>query len=182
MIFLTQTKCKIRFIYVRFNRKRKKWDKKMSGNLCHQGGIRRLMAKAIQIFHFDYLNPSLTHILWLEILIFLGAIHLVSKRYLCVLWCCSNNFHSYSHSFCTQSWWLSYIKKCRIDQIKSIKKKSSNKKIDIKVKHRTGWSHATSCTVGLLRLFPSITGQSLRCDFWGPCIKGKPASTNITFF
>ena len=91
--------------------------------------IRRLMAKAILIFHFDYLNPSLTHILWLEILIFLGAIHLVSKRYLCVLWCCSNNFHSYSHSFCTQSWWLSYIKKCRIDQIKSIKKKSSNKNI-----------------------------------------------------
>ena len=29
--FLTETKCKIRFIYVGFNCKRKKWDKKMSG-------------------------------------------------------------------------------------------------------------------------------------------------------
>ena len=28
-------KCKIRFIYVGFKRKRKKWGKKMSGNLCH---------------------------------------------------------------------------------------------------------------------------------------------------
>ena len=27
--------CKIRFIYVGFNCKRKKWGKKMSGNLCH---------------------------------------------------------------------------------------------------------------------------------------------------
>ena len=35
MIFL---KCKIRFIYVGFNCKRKKWGKKMSENLCHQGG------------------------------------------------------------------------------------------------------------------------------------------------
>ena len=33
MIFLTETKCKIRFIYVGFNCKRKKWGKKMSGNL-----------------------------------------------------------------------------------------------------------------------------------------------------
>ena len=29
------TKCKIRFIYVGFNSKRKKWGKKMDGNLCH---------------------------------------------------------------------------------------------------------------------------------------------------
>ena len=128
------------------------------------------MAKAILIFHFDYLNPSLTHIWWLEILIFLGAIHLVSKRYLCVLWCCSNNFH------------LSYNKKCRIDQMKSRKKKSRNKKVNVKVKHRTGWSHATSCTVGLLRLFPSITWRLPRCDFWGPCIKGKPPPPNIAVF
>ena len=128
------------------------------------------MAKAILIFHFDYLNPSLTHIWWLEILIFLGAIHLVSKRYLCVLWCCSNNFH------------LSYNKKCRIDQMKSRKKKSRNKKVNVKVKHRAGCSHATSCTVGLLRLFPSITWRLPRCDFWGPCIKGKPARTNIAVF
>ena len=38
MIFLTETKCKIRFIYVGVNCKRKKWGKKMSGNYDHQGG------------------------------------------------------------------------------------------------------------------------------------------------
>ena len=32
VIFLTETKCKIRFIYVGFNNKRKKWGRKMSGN------------------------------------------------------------------------------------------------------------------------------------------------------
>ena len=48
MIFL---KCKIRFIYVGFNCKRKKWGKKMSGN--------RQMANAILNFHFDFLTPSL---------------------------------------------------------------------------------------------------------------------------
>ena len=32
VIFLTETKCKARFIYVRFNYKRKKWGKKMDGN------------------------------------------------------------------------------------------------------------------------------------------------------
>ena len=59
MIFL---KCKIRFIYVGFNCKRKKWGKKMSENLCHQGGgVGRLMANAILNFHFDYWHPSLTH-------------------------------------------------------------------------------------------------------------------------
>ena len=38
----------------------------MSGNLCQYGGggvggVRRLMAKTILNFHFDYLTPSLTH-------------------------------------------------------------------------------------------------------------------------
>ena len=37
MIFL---KCKIRFIYVGFNCKRKKWGKKMSGNFAIKGGGR----------------------------------------------------------------------------------------------------------------------------------------------
>ena len=37
--------------------KEKKWGKKVSGNLC-----RRLMAKTILNFHFDYLTPSLRRI------------------------------------------------------------------------------------------------------------------------
>ena len=41
MTFLTETKCKIRFIYV---------------------GVNRLMEKTILNFHFDYLTPSLTYI------------------------------------------------------------------------------------------------------------------------
>ena len=61
MIFLTDTKCKIRFIYVGFNCKRKKWGKKMSGYYDHggEGGVRGLMEKTILYFHFDYLNPPL---------------------------------------------------------------------------------------------------------------------------
>ena len=45
-------------------KKEKKWGKKMSGNLCHQGGGggRRLMAKTILNFHFDYLTTSLTNL------------------------------------------------------------------------------------------------------------------------
>ena len=35
MIFLTETKCKICFIHVGFNCKRKKWGKKKSGNYVH---------------------------------------------------------------------------------------------------------------------------------------------------
>ena len=34
MIFLTETKCEIRFIYVRFNCKRKKGGSKMGGQKC----------------------------------------------------------------------------------------------------------------------------------------------------
>ena len=45
-IFLTETKCKILFIYVGVNCKRKKWGEKM--------------AKTILNFHFDYLIPSLS--------------------------------------------------------------------------------------------------------------------------
>ena len=58
MIFL---KCKIRFIYVGFNCKRKKWGKKMSGNYIDKvrGGVGRLMVKFILNFHFDYWNISL---------------------------------------------------------------------------------------------------------------------------
>ena len=58
MIFL---KCKIRFIYVGFNCKRKKWGKKMSGNFAIKGGgVGRLMANAILNCHFDYLITSLS--------------------------------------------------------------------------------------------------------------------------
>ena len=57
MIFL---KCKIRFIYVGFNCKRKKVGKKNVWKFCHSGwGVRRLMANAILNFHFDFLYPSL---------------------------------------------------------------------------------------------------------------------------
>ena len=60
MIFL---KCKIRFIYVGFNCKRKKWGKKcleiMSIKGGSEGGVRRLMEKSILNFHLDYWNPSL---------------------------------------------------------------------------------------------------------------------------
>ena len=59
VIFLTDTLCKIRFIYVGFNCKEKKWGKKyleiMGGGL----GVRRLMEKSILNFHFDYWNISL---------------------------------------------------------------------------------------------------------------------------
>ena len=67
MISFIGTNCKISFIYVGFNCKRKKVGEKMSGNLCHHGGGggRRLMAKTILNFHFDYyyyLTPSLRRI------------------------------------------------------------------------------------------------------------------------
>ena len=47
---MTFLKCKIRFMYVGFNCKRKKWG----------GRVGRLMANAILNFHFDYPHPSLT--------------------------------------------------------------------------------------------------------------------------
>ena len=58
MIFL---KCKIRFIYVGFNCKRKKWGKKCL-EICaiKGGGVGRLMANTILNFHFDYPHPSLS--------------------------------------------------------------------------------------------------------------------------
>ena len=59
MIFLTETKCKIRFIYVGFNCKRKKWGKKCLEIMSIEGGGRRLMEKSILNFHFDCWNPSL---------------------------------------------------------------------------------------------------------------------------
>ena len=63
VIFLTMTKCKIRFINAGLNCKRKKWGKKMSGNFAIKGGgVGRLMANAVLNFHFDFLNPSLTRI------------------------------------------------------------------------------------------------------------------------
>ena len=62
-IFLTETKCKIRFIYVGVNCKRKKSGVKNVWKFVPlrggEGGGRRLMAKTILDFHFDYLNPSL---------------------------------------------------------------------------------------------------------------------------
>ena len=61
---MTETKCKIRFIYVGFKCKRKKWGKKYLNIMTIKwegggGGIRRLMEKNILNFHFDYLNPPL---------------------------------------------------------------------------------------------------------------------------
>ena len=38
MILLTETKCKIRFIYVRFNFKRRKWGKKLMEISAIKGG------------------------------------------------------------------------------------------------------------------------------------------------
>ena len=67
MIFL---KCKIRFIYVGFNWKRKKGGVKKRLEICaiKGGGGRggRLMANTILNFHFDYWNPSLRQlsVLW----------------------------------------------------------------------------------------------------------------------
>ena len=62
MIFL---KCKIRFIYVGFNCKRKKSGvKKCLEILPLRGGGEPLMANAILNFHFDFLNPSLRSILF----------------------------------------------------------------------------------------------------------------------
>ena len=64
MIFL---KCKIRFIYVGFNCKRKKWSKKCLEICAIKGGggvVGRLMAKTILYFHFDYWNTSLPSREW----------------------------------------------------------------------------------------------------------------------
>ena len=61
VIFLTEIKCKIRLIYVRFNCKRKKRKKWMEISAIKGGeGVRRLMANAIKNFHFVFLNPFLT--------------------------------------------------------------------------------------------------------------------------
>ena len=58
MIFL---KCKIRFIYVGFNCKRKKSGVKNVWKFVPlRGGVGRLMANTILNFHFDYWNPSLS--------------------------------------------------------------------------------------------------------------------------
>ena len=68
MIFLTEAKCKIRFIYVGFNCKRKKWGKKCLEIMTIKGGggVWRLMEKTILNFHFDYLHPSLIITLFSE--------------------------------------------------------------------------------------------------------------------
>ena len=53
VIFFTETKCKICFIYVGFNCKRKKWGKKRDGNYVHSKGGRggpTLNGK----FHFEF--------------------------------------------------------------------------------------------------------------------------------
>ena len=66
MIFLTETKCKIRFIYVGFNCKRQKWGKKCLEIMTIKGGGaggQTPNGKTILNFHFDYLNPSLSHLL-----------------------------------------------------------------------------------------------------------------------
>ena len=59
---MTFLKCKIRFIYVGFNYKRKKIGVKKCLEILPLrggGGVGPLMANAILNFHFDFLNPSL---------------------------------------------------------------------------------------------------------------------------
>ena len=56
-IFFTETKCKIRFVYVRFNCKRKKWGKKWM-EICAIEGGSDAMANAILKFQF-FLEYSL---------------------------------------------------------------------------------------------------------------------------
>ena len=60
-LYLTETKCKIRFIYVGFNCKRKKSGVKKCLEICaiKGGGAGPLMANAILNFHFDFPHPSL---------------------------------------------------------------------------------------------------------------------------
>ena len=57
--FFTETKCKIRFIYVGVNCKRKKWGKKME-------------IMTILNFHFDYFKTSLMKILQLKRIVAFG--------------------------------------------------------------------------------------------------------------
>ena len=59
MIFLTETKCKIRLIYVRFNCKRKKWGKKWMEILSIKGGGLMLDGKFYFKLHFVFRNTSL---------------------------------------------------------------------------------------------------------------------------
>ena len=63
MIFLTETKCKIRFIYVGFNCKRQKRGKKCLEIMTIKGGSGAggltPNGKTILNFHFNYLHPSL---------------------------------------------------------------------------------------------------------------------------
>ena len=64
-IFFTETKCKIRFVYVRFNCKRKKWGKKMDGNCVHleEGGEGSNAQWQIPLlnFHLVFRNTSLMY-------------------------------------------------------------------------------------------------------------------------
>ena len=62
MTFLTETKCKIRCIYVRFNGKKKKWGKKWMEimSIKESGRIRRLMENSILNSHFAFWNTSLS--------------------------------------------------------------------------------------------------------------------------
>ena len=65
VIFLTETKCKIRFIDVGFNCKRKKWGKKRDGNHVHSKGREggpTLNGKFHFKFQFCFLNPSVIKI------------------------------------------------------------------------------------------------------------------------
>ena len=97
MIFL---KCKICFIYVGFNCKRKKGGVKKCLEICaiKGGGGRRLMANNILNFHFDYWNTSLSSArsalklvlhLWLVVLTsvkWVGGKHLLLARWLSCIW------------------------------------------------------------------------------------------------
>ena len=55
-IFLTETKCEIRFMYVGFKCKGKKQWMEISA-IKGGGGFRRLMANAILDFHVFYIFP-----------------------------------------------------------------------------------------------------------------------------
>ena len=55
MIFLTETKCKIRFIYVGFNCKRQKWGKKCLEIMTIKGGAGGLTPNGKKHLKFPFL-------------------------------------------------------------------------------------------------------------------------------
>ena len=80
-MFFTETKCKIRFIYVGVNCERKKRGKKCLEIMTirrGEGGVRRLMEKTILNFHLDYLTPSLSDCFFLSKACFWACVYVSS--------------------------------------------------------------------------------------------------------